>query len=103
MKRIEFHSEAEEDLNEAIDFYEGRDEGLGARFAAAVRSCLTAIPQRAYVPPARTHRHLGVKCTAVSKRWPYRVFFIDGNDAIFVLAVMHNRRREDAWHHRITP
>jgi hypothetical protein len=45
----------------------------------------------------------GVLSTRIGKRWPYRIFAIERDDMIIVLAFAHDRRRPGDWLHRVEP
>ncbi len=94
--RLVFRPEAEAELLDARAWYEGERVGLGAIFAAAVETTVTAILQ----DPLAYPRVKGDIRRAVVRRFPYAVYFRPIDDEIIVLAVMHGRRNPRHWRSR---
>ena len=94
--RLVFRPEAEAELFDARAWYERERVGLGAIFAAAIESTLTAILQNPLAYP----RVKGDIRRAVVRRFPYAVYFNPTPDEIIVLAVMHGRRNPRRWRSR---
>ena len=92
-----FHPEAEKELNEAIDYYEDIEPGLGYDFALEVRS---AIGRLVDFPKAWAVLDGDVRRSLV-KRFPYGVLYSEEKDGIFIVAVMHLHRRPGYWKPRI--
>jgi len=91
-----FHPDAEVEFNEAIEYYESREEGLGFDFAYEV---YTAIGRAAQHPRAWPMLDEEVRrCQVV--RFPYGVLYSKEENGIFVLAVMHLHRAPDYWKRR---
>ena len=93
---IEFHPAARQELAEAIAYYNGEKEGLGARFLLEVRRALgqiRAMPNAwAKVSPrARRYR---------LRRFPYGIVYRPGKDSTVILAIMHLSRRPGYWKDR---
>ena len=94
--RLIFRPEAEAELLDARDWYEAERVGLGAVFAAAVETTVTAVQQNPLAYPrvrSDTRR-------ALVRRFPYAVYFRPTDDEIIVLAVMHGRRNPRRWRSR---
>jgi plasmid stabilization system protein ParE len=94
--RLVFRPEAEAELLGARAWYEGERVGLGAIFAAAVETTVTAILQNPLAYP----RVKGDTRRALVRRFPYAVYFRPIGDEIIVLAVMHGRRLPRRWRSR---
>ena len=94
--RLVFRPEAEAELLDARAWYEGERVGLGAIFAAAVETTVTAILQ----DPLAYPRVKGDIRRAVVRRFLYAVYFRPIDDEIIVLAVMHGRRNPRHWRSR---
>lgn len=91
-----FHSEAELEFHEAINYYEDRERGLGYDFSIEV---LATIQNIVTCPTAWPVIEEGVRRCLVN-RFPFGVIYsIEQND-IFILAVMHLRRHPDYWKNR---
>jgi toxin ParE2 len=90
-----FTSAAEAELQEAIQFYEAAENGLGAKFLGEVEGALERIirhPQ-AWAPISpRTRR-----CR--TSRFPYGLFYQVRRDEILILSVMDLRRDPRRWEH----
>jgi plasmid stabilization system protein ParE len=95
-QRLVFRPEAEAELLDARAWYEGERVGLGAIFAAAVETMVTAILQNPLAYP----RVKGDTRRALVSRFPYAVYFRPIADEIIVLAVMHGRRNPRHWRSR---
>ena len=86
-------STAEEELQEAIEFYEAAEQGLGAMFLDEVEAALARIEAHplAWTPLSpRTRR-----CRP--HRFPYGLFYQIRGDEIVVLSVMDLRRDPKRW------
>jgi len=88
-----FHPEAETEFLAAIDWYEERASGLGADFAVEIHAAI----QRAVTLPLAWPRIDGDIRRVLANRFPYGVLYALDNGLIYILAVMHLRRRPDYW------
>jgi hypothetical protein len=90
---VRFLSTAETELQEAIEFYEAAENGLGARSLAEVEAAVERVirhPQ-AWAPVSpRTRR-----CR--TSRFPYGLFYQVRNDEIPIVSVMDLRRDPKRW------
>ena len=91
-----FHPEAEEELRAAIDYYEDREAGLGYDFSLEV---FTAIQNIIAQPNAWPVMEDDVRRCLVN-RFPFGVLYSLEPTTVFVVAVMHQRRRPDYWRSR---
>ena len=91
-----FHPEAEEELRAAIDYYEDREAGLGYDFSLEV---FTAIQNIITQPSAWPVMEDDVRRCLVN-RFPFGVLYSLEPTGVFVVAVMHQRRRPDYWRSR---
>jgi plasmid stabilization system protein ParE len=88
--------EAEREIQEAFDWYEGRSEGLGAEFLRAADACLSSVqrnPDAYPVVHGEVHR-------ALLRRFPYALFYLVREDTIVVLACFHVKRSPADWQRR---
>lgn len=90
---FEFHPEAAEEFEAAVDWYEAREIGLGLDFAAEIHA---AIQRAAAMPDAWTRLTGNVRRVLVN-RFPYGVLYEPVNTRLFVLAIMHLRREPGYW------
>ena len=94
---IRFVAEAEQDLEEAIAYYNVRRPGLGDEFAVAVAAGVERISEapRSWQPLGpRTRRYRLV-------RFPYGLVYHVLDADILIVAVAHHSRSPDYWHGRL--
>ena len=91
--RVSFNELAERELNDAIQYFEYEQSGLGAAFLAEVRRCVSGIaehPEAGAVVVGRIRRRL-------CQRFPYGLLYRALEQEIRILAVMNLRRRPGYW------
>jgi plasmid stabilization system protein ParE len=91
--RLIFRPEAEEELLEAIDWYETRSQGLGAEFVRCVDACLGRIQRNPESYPI-VHRETRM---AVMRRFPYLLLYRIHLDEASIVAVFHAKRNPKQW------
>ncbi len=93
---VTLRAEAQEDLEDAAQWYEEQRRGLGGRLLdEALRTIgLIAESPRSY---PRVHGELR---RAVTRRFPFGIFYLIENDGVVVIAVMHASRDPDRWKER---
>ncbi|NBD17101.1 MAG: type II toxin-antitoxin system RelE/ParE family toxin [Cyanobacteria bacterium] len=97
MKPVIIHSEAIEELDGAVAYYEDQKVGLGFNFLVEVEQALGKIQQ---------NPNLGVvyKVTGlrryVIQRFPFLIFYAELEEYIWVVAIVHGKRRPDYWRRR---
>ena len=95
--KIEFHPEAYQEMLESARFYEGRSEGLGGDFLAAVEETtrrITRFPNAAPTGGGGARKRLVVG-------FPFTVLYQRQKDVIFIAAVMHQHREPGYWKDRL--
>ena len=95
-KRLIVRPEAEEEMGEAFDWYEDRMPGLGFDFLLCVEAVFHSI-QRS--PQQYRYVHKKVR-RALTRRFPYEVFFVEEEETVIVLAVFHAKRNPRRWQER---
>jgi hypothetical protein len=95
--RYWFHREAEAELLQAIEYYEERARGLGQDFALEVYSAI----QRVLALPKAWPALDGEVRRCLTRRFPYGVLYVEGEDGVKVLAVMNLHRDPEAWKARL--
>ena len=91
--KVRFASPAEQELREAVEFYESARAGLGADFLAEVEAVTQLIESHplAWTPmSARTRR-----CRL--HRFPFGLFYQVRPDEILIVSVMDLRRDPKRW------
>ena len=91
-----FHPEAEKEFNEAIDYYEDIELGLGYDFALEV---LSAIKRSVDFAKAWAVLDGDVRRSLV-RRFPYGILYSEEKNGIFILAVMNLHREPGYWKKR---
>lgn len=94
-----FHPEAEKELNDAIDYYNHCQHGLGLDFAKEV---YTSIQNILLFPKAWTPLSKNTK-RCLLNRFPYGIIFQIAKDQIFIIAVMQLNREPRYWKTRKNP
>lgn len=95
--RLIYKPEAEFDLAEAYAWYEARREGLGSEFLEEVASCARDIECHPQMFPA-VHGNLR---QGVLRRFPYSLFYLLSDDAIYIISVFHASRDPQIWQERV--
>jgi toxin ParE1/3/4 len=93
MDQPEFHRLAEYELNEAAQYYDLEEPGLGAAFLEEVDRCLQSIqaaPEAGAILRGTVRRRL-------LRRFPYALLYKIRPSGIRILAVMNLRRRPTYW------
>lgn len=87
---------AEQEIAEAILWYEEHDVGLGGEFLRAVDVRLGDIKRR---PDSVPEVYPRIR-RALLARFPYALFFVVTEEVINVIACMHTRRDPRRWQRR---
>ncbi len=96
MKLLIFRPAAAADDEEAYEWYQERQIGLGEEFLEAVHEAIRAVqdhPEQYPVIRRETHRVL-------LRRFPYGLYYRVHEDCIVIVACMHGRRSPRRWQSR---
>jgi plasmid stabilization system protein ParE len=88
--------EAAADIEDAYQWYEAQQAGLGEEFILAADEVIKAVvanPLQFPVIHRQTH-------SVLFHRFPYRIFYRIVNDEIVVVACMHGARNPRRWQSR---
>jgi plasmid stabilization system protein ParE len=96
-RRLIIRPEAETEMAEAFDWYEDRVPGLGSDFLLCVDAVFDAILRSPQHFPC-VHRTVR---RALTRRFPYGVFFVEDDERVVVLAVFHAKRNPRRWQERV--
>ena len=96
-RRLIVRPEAEAELRAAFDWYEECTSGLGSDFLLCVDAVFFAI-QRS---PEQYPRVPRIVRRALTRRFPYEVFFLEDDERIVVLSVFHAKRNPKRWKEKI--
>lgn len=96
--RVVLHPDADAELSQGVDYYASIDQALGERFLGEIKRIIGEIALhpntfRQFDPPARRH---------FSTWFPYGVIYLELPDQLWIVAVMHMKRRPGYWKPRIT-
>jgi toxin ParE1/3/4 len=100
MKQVRFPRSARAELEQAVDCYERRRSGLGLDLQAEVETAVRRIEQNPQGGAPYKNTRFRYR---VVQRFPYVVFYRDLEDAIWIVAVAHGKRRPDYWSRRRVP
>jgi plasmid stabilization system protein ParE len=97
MKAVEYHPLAFEELIDSAEYYEARAELLGESFLDEVERAVADVSES----PERWPYFLLNSRRRLLDRFPYSIVYLIETDRIYVLAVMHQRRRPGYWRKRL--
>jgi len=92
-----FHPDAEAELNQAVEYYEECQTGLGLAFASEV---LAAIKRTIQYPEACSKVSRNTRRCLIS-RFPYGIISQIKSSQLRIIAVAHLNRKPDYWKQRI--
>ena len=97
MNRIRFHELARREFLEARDYYDDLVYRLGEKFVIEVERCLNIIKTNPLAYPVVKQN---VRKAVVIK-FPFSILYRLEKDNIYILAVMHQKRKPKYWAERI--
>ena len=97
MGELIYHPEAKAELREAAVYYESCREGLGRAYLRAVDAAVDRIIE---FPEAWRRIHADFRRILV-RRFPYGVIYALWGDGIYVVAIMHLKRKPGYWLTRV--
>lgn len=97
MKPHAFHPEASQEYTQAAEYYAAIAPELGGRFFDEIERLIDQVrrqPERflRVSPPARR---------ALARKFPYSVVYLDQPDRVWIVAIMHAKRRPGYWRKRL--
>ena len=95
--RIRFAEAANNELNDACDWFEQQQSGLGARFRRDVREAALLIAKAPLLFPIE----LEDVRRYVMARFSYTLRYVLRDDEVWIMAVSHQHRRPDYWVDRV--
>jgi plasmid stabilization system protein ParE len=90
---IRLRPQVEDEVTEAMAWYQGRRSGLELDFYRTFLEVLDVIAES----PDLYRTVYGDVRRVVFRRFPYVLFYIFTDDEVVVLACMHERRSPDRW------
>jgi len=95
--RIENKDIVDSDVEAAFEWYEGEEPGLGYEFLDELRAAYHRIQDG---PLKYQLLRSGIR-RAMTRRFPYAVYFSVEGNVIVVLAVLHAAREPAVWQRRL--
>lgn len=96
MLPLSIRPEAEDDLASGYDWYEKHREGLGSDFLDEVEKTLKSIENS---PELYSKVHRDIR-RALTRRFPYGIFYLLERELIVVIAILHTSRNPARWKER---
>jgi plasmid stabilization system protein ParE len=95
--RLEATPAVEFDIEAAFDWYEREETGLGFEFLSQLRAAYLRILDH---PLGYQELSSGIR-RALTRQFPYAIYFSIEANAIVILAVLHTARDPAEWQRRI--
>jgi plasmid stabilization system protein ParE len=92
-RRVLVRPEARDELAEAAAWYAHKSPAVAESFRLAVRQTVRSISEWPTASPKISDR---VR-RALTKTFPYRVFYSDDSDEIIILAIRHQAQDPRSW------
>ena len=92
-----FHPAARQDFFEALEYYEGSQQGLGAAFAKEVYATIQRI---LYFPEAWSKLSRNTR-RCLTNRFPYGVVYHVMKEEILIVAIAQLNRKPGYWKERL--
>ena len=96
--RVEFHPAANQELDEAVAYYDGQAAGLGDEFVQAVAEAI----QRINAFPAAWARLSANTRRCRTAKFPYGIIYSVTGETLYIIALMHLHRKPDYWKDRVS-
>ena len=93
MTHLRIRRRALEDIRNARDWYEEKLPGLGSRFGIELDTVIRSILGH----PEMFRRVHGEVRRAMTRRFPYALYFILEDDRVSILRVLHQARDPREW------
>ena len=97
-RQIIVRPEAEQEVQQAFDWYQEQSAGLGLEFLRTIEACLSGVTRN---PFAYTVAKVPNVRRALVRRFPYALFYLADDDAIVVIAVFNVKRQPIDWTKRV--
>jgi len=83
------------DIEQAADWYDEKQSGVGAEFVQAVQKTIRVLPAAPLIHRLRD-RHRNIRW-CYPARFPYRIVYRVQKTRITILAVLHAARHDREW------
>ena len=97
MKPHVFHPAAREEYIQAVQYYSNVRPELGGRLYNEIERLIQEIRRepRRFLQFSRPARR------ALARRFPYSVVYLDEPERVWIVAIMHAKRRPGYWRERV--
>ena len=97
--KIIYADEVYDDIQNAVDFYNSRGNGLGTRFFKAVENQISKIKSNAF---GFQVRYNNVRCIPLNK-FPYTIHYrvVTGTNIIMIIAIFCDFQNPEIWEDRL--
>ncbi|MGA3372559.1 MAG: type II toxin-antitoxin system RelE/ParE family toxin [Terracidiphilus sp.] len=96
-KRLRIHSQAQQEINEAFDWYFKRSPEAAEAFLTEIGASMAQIASHPLLYPPYTKNTR----RRVLPGFPYSVIFQEKDEIILIVAVAHAKRRPGYWRKRV--
>lgn len=97
MNSVLFHELAAKELLDARDYYDDLVFGLGKKFVIEIERCFKIIKANPLAYPIIRENIR----KAVVIKFPYSILYREEKKTVYVLAVMHQKRKPRYWAERL--
>ncbi|MGE0560011.1 MAG: type II toxin-antitoxin system RelE/ParE family toxin [Burkholderiales bacterium] len=95
--RVVFRRAARKEFDEAVNWYGSNSVALANEFILEIEQAVSAAASS----PQRFPQVFGDVRRAVTRRFPYAIYFRTRHESLIVLAIFHGRRNPVIWQGRI--
>jgi plasmid stabilization system protein ParE len=92
-----FYPDAGEEYARAVEYYADIAPELGSRFHDEIERLIREVRRR----PERFFRFSPPAQRALAYKFPYSLVYLDEPDRVWIVAVMHAKRRPGYWRERL--
>jgi plasmid stabilization system protein ParE len=96
-KAVSFHQEAALELAHAVEWYAQRSVAASEAFTSDILELLRRISDAPHSFPVHVH---GTRRAVTPSVFPFSVVYLDQDDRVVVVAIVHARRRPGYWLNR---
>jgi plasmid stabilization system protein ParE len=92
-----FHPDSGEEYARAVEYYADILPELGSRFHDEIERLIREVRRQ----PGRFLRFSPPAQRALARKFPYSVVYLEQPDRVWIVAVMHAKRRPGYWRERL--
>ena len=95
--KLRFLAEARFEFEDAVDYYEEKEPGLGGRFNQEIRAICSMVLTHPLLWRERPDGFRRVNCPV----FPFYIAYFIRGDTILIAAIAHESRHPDYWKERM--